>query len=246
MITLIYRIYQFCIAAPLLIIATVITALVTVIGCTLGNAPFWGYYPGRCWSKFFCWILLLPVEVRGLENVDETTSYVFVANHQGSFDIFLIYGYLGRNFKWMMKKELRKMPFIGMACEAAKHIFVDHSGPKKISQTIAAARERLQNGTSLVVFPEGRRTETGKMGIFKKGAFTLADELQLPVVPMTIDGSWEVLPRTKGFNFVTWHKLILTLHKPILPTGQGQEDVRVTLEQSRKAINSALPAAHQD
>ena len=96
---------------------------------------------------------------------------MFVANHQGSFDIFLIYGFLGRNFKWMMKKSLRKMPFVGKACEAAGHIFVDKSGPKKVIETIEHARHVLQDGTSLVVFP--RRCTyllPGHMGYFKKGA----------------------------------------------------------------------------
>ena len=93
---------------------------------------------------------------------------MFVANHQGSFDIFLIYGFLGRNFKWMMKKSLRKMPFVGKACEAAGHIFVDKSGPKKVIETIEHARHVLQDGTSLVVFPEGARTFTGTWDILRK------------------------------------------------------------------------------
>lgn len=243
---ILYRLYQLCICFPLLLLATFITAIVTLVGSTLGKAHFWGYYPGHLWSKFFCWLLLLPVKVNGDDLIDHKTSYVFVANHQGSFDIFLIYGYLGRNFKWMMKKSLRKMFLVGKACEAAGHIFVDNSSPRKVAETIDNARKTLKNGTSLVVFPEGRRTETGKMGPFKRGAYQLADELQLPVVPMTIDGSWNVLPRTKGFNFVTWHRLVLTIHKPILPTGKGQEEVKVTMQQSREAINSALPAALKD
>lgn len=243
---LLYCLYQLFIAAPLLILATILAALFTMVGTSIGNAHFWGYYPGRRWSKFFCWILLLPVQVKGRENVDNHTSYVFVANHQGIFDVFLIYGYLGRNFKWMMKRSLRKLPLVGKACESAKHIFVDNSSPSKTAKTISNARETLKDGTSLVVFPEGRRTETGKMGPFKKGAFQLAEELQLPIVPMTIDGSWEVLPRTKGFNFVSWHPLILTIHKPILPTRKGQEDVKNIMQQSREAINSALPTALKD
>ena len=221
---LLYCLYQLFIAAPLLILATILAALFTMVGTSVGNAHFWGYYPGRWWSKFFCWILLLPVQVKGRENVDNHTSYVFVANHQGIFDVFLIYGYLGRNFKWMMKRSLRKLPLVGKACESAKHIFVDNSSPSKTAKTISNARETLKDGTSLVVFPE----------------------LQLPIVPMTIDGSWEVLPRTKGFNFVSWHPLILTIHKPILPTSKGQEDVKNIMQQSREAINSALPTALKD
>ena len=240
-----YRTYQLFIAMPILACATVLTALTTIIGGLMGNAHFWGYYPGKCWSWLFCRILLLPVHVEGKENISHYTSYVFVANHQGPMDIFLIYGFLGRNFKWMMKKALRKMPLIGYACAKAGHIFVDKSGPKKIQHTIEHARKTLQGGTSLVVFPEGARTYTGHMGVFKKGAFQLADDLQLPIVPITINGSFDVLPRTKGFNFVNWHKMSLTIHAPIPPTCKGDEDIKKTMEQSYHTIMSALPERYQ-
>lgn len=242
---LLYRIYQLCIALPIIFILTILTALTTMLGATLGSAHFWGYYPGKLWAIAICRILLLPIEVRGKENVDKRTSYVFVANHQGAFDIFLIYGFLGRNFKWMMKKSLRKIPMVGKACESARHIFVDKSGPKKIQETYAKAREILKEGTSLVVFPEGARTFTGHMGIFRKGAFQLADELQLPVVPVTIDGSFDVLPRMVGFNFVKRHKLTMTIHTPIPPRQQGTDNVKQTMEKSYDAVMSALPAQYQ-
>lgn len=232
---LLYRIYQFCIAAPLIILATVLTALVTIIGSAIGGAHFWGYWPARYWSKFICAILLLRIRVEGMENVDKHTSYVFVANHQGSFDIFLIYAALGRNFKWMMKKELRKAPFIGKACDSARHIFVDNSTPRKTLETMQKAGNTLQHGTSLVVFPEGRRTFTGKMGPFKKGAYQLANHLKLPIVPMTINGSFDVLPRMKGISFVNRRNLTLTIHQPI-----SSEDMQQAMAQSRAMIEEGL------
>ena len=109
---ILYSIYQVCFALPLLLILTILTALVTIIGSLTGGAHIWGYYPGKIWSQLICYILLIPVEVHGKEKLHKHTSYVFVPNHQGSFDIFLIYGFLGRNFKWMMKKSLRKIPFV--------------------------------------------------------------------------------------------------------------------------------------
>jgi len=231
------------VAVPVILIATLLTCITTTGGCYLGFGHFWGYQPGRIWSKVICRILLLPIKVEGRENIDKNTSYVFVANHQGSFDIFLIYGYLGRNFEWMMKKALRKMPLIGKTCEAAGHIFVDKSGPKKIAETLNHARRTLQGGTSLVVFPEGARSFTGHMGYFKKGAFQLADQLQLQVVPMTIDGSFDVLPRTS--KWPTWHPMKLTIHKPIVPKGQGAEDIKLVMEEAYKVIESALPEHHK-
>lgn len=237
-----YCLYQLFIAAPLLLLLTVLTALVTSVGCLIGNGHFWGYYPAKYWGWLFCRILLLPVKVRGREHIDKQTSYVFVANHQGSFDIFLILGFLGRNFKWMLKASLRHAPLIGRACYDAGYIFVDKSGPKKIKATIDRARSILQGGTSLVVFPEGSRSYTGKMGTFKKGAFQLADQLQLPVVPVTITGSFEVYPRThKGF--VLWHPLTLTIHAPIPPQGEGAENQQATLEQAYRVIEQDLEEA---
>ncbi len=243
--TLLYRLYQFFIALPILLVCTLLTCLFTIIGSFIGSAHFWGYYPGKVWAILMCRVLLLPVKVRGRENVDRRTSYVFVANHQGAFDIFLIYGFLGRNFKWMMKKSLRKIPVVGKACESARHIFVDKSGPKKIRETYDRARGILKEGTSLVVFPEGARTFTGRMGVFRRGAFQLADELQLPVVPVTIDGPFDVLPRTAGFNFVNRYPLVLTIHKPIPPKGKGPEAVKATMDEAYRVVMSALPAERQ-
>ena len=116
---ILYYIYQICFALPILLVLTILTALVTIVGSLIGGAHIWGYYPGKIWSQLICVFLLIPVKVRGREKIHKHTSYVFVPNHQGAFDIFLIYGFLGRNFKWMMKKSLRKLPFVGKACESA-------------------------------------------------------------------------------------------------------------------------------
>ncbi len=241
---ILYKVYQLFIALPIIFVATVLTSLITILGGFI-NAHVFGYYPGRIWSKVVLRVLLLPIHVEGREHLQSRQSYVFVANHQGPVDIFLIYGYLGRNFKWMMKKALRKMPLVGVACEKARHIFVDKSGPKAIKETIDKARATLQNGTSLVVFPEGSRSFTGHMGLFRKGAFQLADDLQLPVVPVTIDGSFDVLTRMAGFNFVHWHPLRLIIHEPIPPVGEGKEDIKHTMEEAYRVIMNSLPERHQ-
>lgn len=240
-----YRTYQLLIALPLIAIYTLITSLMVTIGCTLGNGHFWGYYPGKWWAQFIIRILLLPVKVEGRENLVKGQSYVFVANHQGAFDIFLIYGFLCRNFKWMMKRQLRQMPFVGKACESAHHIFVDKRGASKIRETYDRARQTLQGGMSLVVFPEGARSFTGHMGVFKRGAFMLADDIELPVVPLTINGSFDIMPRTRDMKWVIWHPLRLTIHKPILPVGKGTDNIKYLEEESYKVVMSGLEEQYQ-
>jgi len=242
---LLYRIYQLFVAMPIIVVYTIFTAIIVALGCAIGNGHFWGYYPGRWWGRVIISVLLLPVKVEGREHLEKGRSFVFVANHQGAFDIFLIYAYLGRNFKWMMKHQLRKIPFVGFACERSHQIFVDKRGPSKIRKTYEDARNILKEGYSVTVFPEGARTFTGHMGTFKKGGFALADELQLPVVPLTINGSFDVLPRMRGVNFVNWHPLSLTIHEPVYPTGQGPENIEATMRQSYDSVMSALLPEYQ-
>ena len=158
MISVLYKIYQLVIGLPLLVILTIVTALEVGIGTTIGNGHFWGYYPGHWWGKLILKLFLIPVKVEGREHLEKGQSYVFVANHQGAFDIFLIYGHLNRNFKWMMKQSLRKIPFVGYACEKSHQIFVDKRGPSKIRKTYENAREILKEGYSVTGFCAGRRT----------------------------------------------------------------------------------------
>ena len=234
-----YRIYQLLIALPLLVLATVLASVVTIIGCSLGGGRTWGYYPAHIWARIFCWLTLVRVTVRGRENIDPQTSYVFVANHQGAYDIFSIYGFLNHNFRWMMKASLRRIPLVGYACEISRQIYVDKSTPSRLKHTMSRAEQLLAGGMSIVVFPEGARSFTGKVGPFKRGAFALAQEFKLPVVPITIDGAFRVMPRTA--KLPRWGHIILTIHPAIQPGAEGH-DMRQLLADSRAAVVSALPA----
>lgn len=238
----VYRIYQFLIMLPVMLVATVITALSTIIGSIAGGGKWWGYYPEVIWSKIMCRIALVKVSVEGRDNIDANTSYMFVANHQSAYDIFTIYGYLGHNFRWMMKKELRKIPLVGYACETAKQIYVDKSSTSALRHTMERAEQLLRGGMSVVVFPEGARTWDGDMRKFKKGAFLLATEFNLPIVPLTIDGAFKVLPRFKKLSL--WGHIKLTIHKPINPP-EGGFVLSDIMQQSYDEIKSALPAKNE-
>ena len=237
--------YQLFIWFPIFLLATIFTALVTTIGCFLGGERFFGYYPGRLWSRITCAISLCPAEVIGREKLDKKQSYIFVANHQGAYDIFLIFGYLNVPIKWVMKQSLRKIPFVGKACEMAGFIFVDNSSPQAAARTIHDAEQRLKNGASIVLFPEGSRSDTGELGKFKKGAYQMALNLKLPVAPVTINGSYLVLPKHSWF--FRPHPMQLIIHEPIstenLPADNLREaasSIQTLLEQSRAAIESEL------
>ena len=233
-----YRIYQWLIAAPIFIAATFITAVITLIGCALGRSDFWGYWPAHYWSRFCCAIALVRVKVVGRENIDKKTSYVFTANHQGAFDIWSVYGYLNHNFIWMMKKELESIFMVGWACRKAGHVYVDDQNIANIRHTIEEAEQKLRGGRSMVIFPEGSRSWDGKMIPFKRGAFMLAAEFRLPVVPITIDGSFKAMPRF-SYNICPT-TITLTIHKPIFPGERGFNTKKLMAE-CHDAIESALP-----
>lgn len=240
---ILYRIYQIVIMLPLMALATFITSVVTVVGCLLGGGKFFGYYPEVAWARVMCALTLVRVKVKGRENIDPRANYVFVCNHQGAYDIFSVYGYLGHDFRWMMKQSLRKIPFVGLACAKAGQVFVDKSSPSAIRHTMQKAEKLLARGLSIVVFPEGARTWDGRMRSFKRGAYMLATEFNLPVVPVTINGAFDVMPRFKKLPL--YGTITLTIHPPITPPAEGY-DLPTLMDQSRQAIHSALAPQYRD
>ena len=242
-----YFIYQWLIFLPCLVIISIVASVITMLGCWLGKAEFWGYWPGVIWAKLICWISLCPVSVEGRENIDPKTPYVFVANHQGAFDIFLLFGFLGHDFRWMLRKGLRNIIFVGRACEKAGHIYVDSQGSSGMMHTIRQAMATLKAGHSLIVFPEGTRTKDGHLGRFKKGAYTLAAMLKVPVVPLTLEGPYQVMP--KGSKLIHPHRLKITIHQPLAPvTRQEGNDAGVErlLHESQRVIAESLGEPVQD
>ena len=237
--------YQVLIWLPVFLVITILTALITSIGCMCGGERIFSYYPGAIWSKLTCIITLCPVKVIGKEKLNKKQSYIFVSNHQGSYDIFLVYGYIGQPIKWVMKQSLRKIPLVGYACERAGFIFVDSSSAQAAAKTIQIAESKLKNGASIAIFPEGSRTRTGKMGKFKKGAYQMALDLKLPIVPVTINGSFNVLPIHT--YFIRPHKMELIIHDPIETDSIQVENIREAavkikelVEESRRQIESKL------
>ena len=193
-----YIIYQYLIAFPLIIVVTLFTAIFTILCFPWKN----GKAPRAVqvfWSRSVLWLLLIPIKVAGQENVDPKQSYVFVANHQSFLDVFAVYGWLPNNFKWLMKKEIRKVPFVGTACAVAGHIFVDRSNPRAALQSMDHIKKELVDGISTVIFPEGTRTKTGEMGRFKQGAFKIAMDMGLPVVPISLGGFFKAMPSGQAF-----------------------------------------------
>lgn len=208
-----YILYQYLIGFPLIVLSTLFAAVFTIVCFPWKN----GKAPRAVqvfWSRSVIRLLLLPIKVTGRENVDPKQSYVFVANHQSFLDVFAVYGWLPNNFKWLMKKEIRRVPFVGTACAVAGHIFVDRSNPRAALQSMEKVKNELVDGISTVIFPEGTRTKTGEIGRFKQGAFKIAMDMELPVVPITLNGFYKAMPSGQPFANPFSH-LSLHIGKPI-------------------------------
>lgn len=128
------------------------------------------------------------VHVAGLENIDKHKTYVVVANHQSLADIIVLYK-TGMQFKWVAKESLFKVPLVGWCLSLAKHIRLSRGDFSSIKKVYREAAVWLRNGISVLFFPEGTRSKTGKMGEFQNGAFKLAIQEKKPILPILINGT---------------------------------------------------------
>ena len=230
--------YQWIILVPIFFVLTIITTSIMIIFSSIFGNKFWGYYPPKWWARVICWLSLCRVKTSGHENLDKNTSYVFIANHQGAFDIFLTYGFLNQNIKWVQKASLRKIPFAGKASEIAGHVFVDNTSIASRRDTIIKAKKEIVGGISMMMFPEGSRSKDGKLTSFRRGAYRVAMDMGLPIVPITINGPFDVL-KVKSMKLKPG-KLELTIHKPITTANLEQKDLRALMDQTKEVIHSGL------
>jgi 1-acyl-sn-glycerol-3-phosphate acyltransferase len=200
-----------------------------------------GFYSGTLWAWLLTHASFVRVRVSGRELLAPDRSYVVMANHQGNFDILALYGYFGRQFRWVIKQELRKVPFLGWGCAAIGHIFVDRRDSRRAFASLEAAKPRLAGGVSVIFFPEGTRSPDGQLAAFKKGGFVMARQLDLEIVPVSISGSYAVLP--KGCLFPQPGSLEVRLHPPIAPA--DVPDNAELVARVRAAIADGLAAAER-
>ncbi len=196
----------------------IISLLIWIVGAIVTAATFFASVVIKYWpfpvrdreklvhAQLYWWSDILismnpfwKLRVTGLENIDQSKTYVVVANHQSLADIIIIYQ-IHMYFKWVAKEELLKVPFIGGLLWVNDHVLVSREELSSIKEVYRKASDRLKSGVSMLFFPEGTRSDTDEMGEFKNGAFKLAIKEGKPVLPVYIGGTREAIPKG-GFIF---------------------------------------------
>ncbi len=231
-----YQVYAWLFLIPFTLVWSFLCGWAAVLTAMLISPAFASTRVGGAWARVIGWLTPMLVSVEGAEHIDPRQAYVVVSNHASQYDILLVYGWLDLDLRWVMKQELRKLPGIGAACEKVGHIIVDRSDPEAARQTINDALERIGDGVGILFFPEGTRSLDGRLRPFKKGAFRIAEQQQLPILPLTLLGTRDIMPSRS--LFITPGRAKIVVHPPIDPAGK---DAMTLMRASRDAVASALP-----
>ncbi len=200
-------------------------------------AQWWGRYLVRMnpfWS----------VEVKGIENIDRRAAYVIVANHQSIVDIFLLLAVLPLHFKFVAKKELFSIPFVGWHMTLAKYMPLDRGSHESGRRVLIKSKEWLEKGVSILLFPEGTRSLDGNIHEFKAGAFKLARETGRPLLPVVVNGTGNTIPK-KSWMLDQRCRLIVSIGCPIPADDEVENlrhEVRLEMAGRLKQIRAAGPA----
>lgn len=175
----------------------------------------------RFWARSILWISFVKVHIKGLSHIEKDQPYIYMANHQSNFDIPVLLGALGVQFRWLAKAELFKIPIFGRSMRGAGYISIDRTNRESAFRSLRQAAETIRNGASVMIFPEGTRSENGKIIPFKKGGFVLAIEAGVPIVPMIIRGTRRIMPKYR--LMVHARPVELDIMKPVETRGHSME-----------------------
>lgn len=239
--TFFYAPWKWLVSVPGILLGTLVWGILCLVCLTFLPPRRVNRFIPVFWARTGLAVIPAPVTVVGREHLDPHQSYILVANHLSHMDILALYGNLGIDLRWVMKRELRKVPVIGITCAGLGHVFIDRSKRHEALRALNEAKPRLAaDGASLIFFPEGTRSVDGLLHGFKKGAFVTAKDMSLPILPITLRGTFEVLP-AKTLDLLPG-RIEIVIHRPIAVEQVMGRSVDDLMTESRAVIASALPA----
>ena len=198
----------------------------------------------RTWARSILMFSRFPVRVNGLSNIEPDKSYVYMANHQSNFDIPVLLGYLPVQFRWLAKAELFKIWGFGRAMRGAGYVKIDRFNQESAFDSINEAAQKMKNGVSVMIFPEGTRSIDGRIKSFKKGGFVMALDSGVPIVPVIIKGTWPIM--AKSSLRINHGEVEMEIAKPIDTTGYSRETKEELMEKVRTVIRQKFDGEGRD
>lgn len=187
---------RFLIGAVTAVIMTLVLSVVYVITIPFDRANTTFSFIAYWWSRAIFVVTGIKVKAIGLEKIDRTRPYIYVSNHASLFDIVSVVVVIDRHIRFIAKKEIARIPIFGWAIARA-NIMLDRRSAPDAARSLRKAAERIAHGESVILFAEGTRTRDGNLLPFKRGAFSLAVEAGVPVIPLTILGSYNIMRKGK-------------------------------------------------
>jgi len=217
-----------------LIFFTLLLFIPIITAAMLGKTGNTAFSITRLWAMGILAVTGTRTTVRGKENIDKSRSYIIISNHQSHFDILAIVVRLGIQYRWIIKKEIRKVPLFGYALHASRNIFIDRSNRQSAISSINDGVDRLPPGVGVLFFAEGTRSPDGTIREFKKGGFVTAVEKGLPILPVTVNGSRKVLPKHR--LVYRSGKIEVVVAKPIETVDCTPETIDALVKKTRDTI----------
>ncbi|MDT8273465.1 MAG: lysophospholipid acyltransferase family protein [Desulfomonilia bacterium] len=217
-------------------VATLVLFIPMTVAALLSSTGNLAFSISRMWAFFMLRVTRVNPVIRNREKIEKGRSYIIISNHQSEYDILALVTTLGIQFRWIIKKELLKVPLFGYALYAARNVFIDRSNPTQAIKSIHEGMDRLPEGVSVMFFAEGTRSPDGRIQPFKKGGFVMAMEKGLPILPVSVNGSRRVLPK-KSLVF-TPGPIEVVVGDPVETIGYSRENLQGLMDDVRTIITA--------
>ena len=215
-------------------IATIILGIPIMVAGLLSRTGNLAFSISKLWAYAMLAVSFVRSEIKNKDKILKGTSYIIISNHQSLCDIIVLVTTLGIQYRWIIKKEILKIPIFGYALYASRNIFIDRSNTASAIESINKGFDRLPKGVSVMVFAEGTRSPDGQIHEFKKGGFITAVTRKIPILPITVNGSRRVLP--KGSLTLKPGKIQVVIGDPIDTSGYTTDTVQKLIDKTRQVV----------
>jgi 1-acyl-sn-glycerol-3-phosphate acyltransferase len=230
------RLLTYLLLLPLIAISTAFFGFISLVCGLWDTSGRQQHAIARVWARTLLLISLSPIEMVGRENVPAGQTAVYASNHLSYYDTPVLFAKLPFQFRILAKQSLWKIPFIGWYLDRSGQVPIEIGSGRSAIAGLLRGVKTLQAGLPLVIFPEGGRAETGETSPFQSGAAFMAIRAQVPLVPVTLVGTYEMLPIHT--YHLTPHPVKIVIGRPLSTVGLTTRDAEALTEQLYAAITS--------